>query len=408
MPRFSKRFYCLLALVIAVSIFVKCTDNKQLIADPRGPEYAGAASCRTCHQAVYDSFLLTSHQAATSTADLAHISGTFEEGKNVFSFNGNQQVKMERRGSKLFQVLYVDGLEKEAHPFDIGFGKKNAQTWLYWKGNNTYQLPVSYYTTVNNWGTSPGYSLQFPSFDRLIGRNCFECHSSNIGFLHSSDTNRSANSTPAIREAMDRKTFIAGIDCERCHGPSAQHVRFHTTNPGQSQGRFVTRIMAMSRQQQLDACALCHAGNDRVKLRTRFDFHPGDTLTRFLGTPLDTIIKTEPDVHGNQYGLLTESRCFTESVQLTCNTCHDPHRDTPGNLALYSSKCLGCHQQGTPSFCKETTTPAAVLLKNCIDCHMPNQPSSAISFYMSGSTQRNSYYLRTHKIGVYWREDIKK
>lgn len=398
----SKKMSFILVLIFTVSFLVKCMDNKKIPADPRGADYAGAGSCRSCHQAAYDSFLLTSHHAATAPGDVAHIKGSFTAGQNSFVFEGNQEIKMERRGPRLFQVLYMDGQEKEAHPFDISFGKKNAQTWLYWKGNNTYQLPVSYYTSVNAWGTSPGFSMMYPSFDRLVGRNCFECHSTHIGFQQHPDSKTS--SSPEKREQMDRRSLIAGIDCERCHGPAREHVMFHEQNPGQPQGRFITRIMGLSRQQQLDACAVCHSGNDRVKKKSRFAFRPGDTLSHFFGSLMDSIIKTEPDVHGNQFGLLSESRCFTQSLQLTCNTCHDPHRDTPGKLALYSAKCVGCHQPGSRAFCTVQSPAADVLVQNCIDCHMPNQPSSAISFQLSGSTQRVSYYLRTHKIAVYQRE----
>ncbi len=38
---------------------------------------------------------------------------------------------------------------------------------------------------------------------------------------------------------------------------------------------------------------------------------------------------------------------------------------------------------------------------NCIDCHMPKQPSRAITFQLSGSDTISSYLLRTHKIAVY-------
>lgn len=99
-------------------------DSKNIPADPRGADYAGAGSCRSCHQAAYDSFLLTSHHAATAPGDMKHIKGSFAEGQNSFAFSGNQMIKMERRGSRLFQVLYVDGKEQESHPFDISFGKR--------------------------------------------------------------------------------------------------------------------------------------------------------------------------------------------------------------------------------------------------------------------------------------------
>ncbi len=400
----SKKLSFILGLIFIVSFLVKCMDSKNIPADPRGADYAGAGSCRSCHQAVYDSFRLTSHHAATAPGDQVHVKGSFLEGKNSFAFDGNRQVKMEKRGGRLYQVLYIDGKEKESHPFDISFGSKNAQTWLYWSGNNTYQLPVSFYTSANAWGTSPGYSILYPSFDRLIGRNCFECHSSHIGFLHTADSSPANMNSPQKREEMDRRSLVTGIDCERCHGPAREHVIYHEQNPGQQAGRFITRIMGMSRQQQLDACAVCHSGNDRVKKKSRFAFRPGDTLSHFFGSLIDSIIKTEPDVHGNQYGLLTESRCFTQSLQLTCNTCHDPHRDNPGSLAIYSAKCVGCHQQGSPAFCTVQSPSADVLVQNCIDCHMPNQASSAISFQLSGSTQRYAYYLRTHKIAVYQTE----
>lgn len=388
-------------LIVAVAFLVKCTDTKRSLADPRGAGYAGSVSCRTCHQAVYDSFLLTAHYAATSPADYTHMKGRFSEGQNLFAFEGDQQVRMERRGSKLFQVLYEGGKELEAHPFDIGFGKNKAQTWLYWNGPNTYQLPVSYYTSVSTWGTSPGFSFLYPSFDRLIGRNCFECHSSNIDYLHKKDNIPEIQNSVEKREQMIPQSLVMGIDCERCHGPAAEHVKFHENNPGQRQGRFITRIIGMSRQQQLDACAVCHSGNDRIKLKSRFVFKPGDTLSHFFGTLLDTIIKTETDVHGNQYGLLSQSRCFTQSAQLTCTTCHDPHRDAASSLTIYSEKCLTCHKEGSPAFCTITNPVPGILKQNCIDCHMPNQPSSAISFQLSGNGERHSYLLRNHRIAVY-------
>ena len=50
---------------------------------------------------------------------------------------------MERRDSGLYQVLYVNGKEKEIHRFDITFGLKHAQTFLTWEGDQTFELPVT-------------------------------------------------------------------------------------------------------------------------------------------------------------------------------------------------------------------------------------------------------------------------
>jgi hypothetical protein len=44
---------------------------------------------------------------------------------------------------------------------------------------------------------------------------------------------------------------------------------------------------------------------------------------------------------------------------------------------------------------------ATTLKMNCIDCHMPQQPSRAITFQLSGDSSKSAYLLRTHKIAVY-------
>jgi hypothetical protein len=64
---------------------------------------------------------------------------------------------MEKRNDSLYQVLYKNGKEVEAHRFEIVFGIKHAQTSVYWRDRNTYELPVSYYNSINNWATSPDF-----------------------------------------------------------------------------------------------------------------------------------------------------------------------------------------------------------------------------------------------------------
>ena len=88
---------------------------------------------------------------------------------------------MQERDSGLYQASYINGKETEAHRMDILFGVKHAQTFLYWNGNKTFELPVSYYTGIGRWGTSPGFPATHASFNRFIGANCYECHSSFIG-----------------------------------------------------------------------------------------------------------------------------------------------------------------------------------------------------------------------------------
>jgi Cytochrome c554 and c-prime len=95
----------------------------------------------------------------------------------------------------------------------VGSGKK-GQTYLYWKENLLYQLPISYYVPTKSWCNSPGYPAGVPHFSRLIGVRCLECHSSRVAY---EDAGNNVN-------YIDRKSIEYGVDCERCHGASANHV----------------------------------------------------------------------------------------------------------------------------------------------------------------------------------------
>jgi len=109
-------------------------------------------------------------------------------------------------------------------------------------------------------------------------------------------------------------------------------------------------------------------------------------------------------VHGKQYQLLAESKCFLGS-NMDCSTCHNPHENASNNLSEYSKKCLSCHANVDHSSLKMETTVSAIN-SNCIDCHMPEQPSHAITFQLAGSNMKSAYLLRTHRIAIYPDKDV--
>lgn len=127
-----------------------------------------------------------------------------------------------------------------------------------------------------------------------------------------------------------------GIQCAHCHGGGERHEQ-------------------LTRSNGIDACTKCHGG--------LAGDHP-----------------PEPDVHGNQVGLLKSSRCFQRSGSMTCATCHDVHT-VQRDAAAFSPRCAACHA------CKSE----AATTTGCVDCHMPLQQSKLIAV--------QSY--RTHRIAVY-------
>lgn len=393
--RNRKSFLLILTISGLIMILSRCINNVETNKDPRGIVYVGSASCEKCHKAIYDSYVSTFHFNSTKTSSYKNISGSFASGQNTFVHNSDTKIVMEHRDNGLFQVLYVKGKEKESHRMDVTFGIKHAQTFLYWQGSKAFELPISYYTSVNTWGSSPAYPSVI-NFSRSIGKGCFECHSSYID-------SKLNPINQQVEEELDKSTLINGIDCERCHGPATNHVNYHLTYPEVKEAKYITASRFLSRQQKLDACAVCHSGNDKQKEISSFNFKMGDTLANFfLPWASSTHNKNDEfDVHGNQYNLLAESKCFLKSKTLNCFTCHDPHTNASNDLKMYSDKCITCHQNTDHNSLKLDQASANTIKTNCIDCHMPEQSSSAITFRLSGSNLKSAYMLRTHKIAVY-------
>lgn len=398
-----KKLQILFAITVLAVFLSNCKNQSDEYIDPRGTDYAGSESCIQCHQTQYDMALKSSHFKATAPASLGNILGDFDKGNHVFIYDKNTKLATEKRNDSLYQVLYKNGKEVEAHPFDIVFGVKHAQTSVYWRDHNTYELPVSYYHSIKGWATSPGFPADKPYFDRMVVKDCYSCHASNASSRTVQQNSAEKNTISMdVEDIIDSKTIVYGIDCERCHGPAKKHAEFHLKNPNVKVANNITSFKTLNRQQKLDACALCHGGNDGMKMKSRFDFKPGNNLSDFYRSTRSVTDTATFDVHGNQFRLMAQSKCFINSEKMDCITCHNPHENASKNLVSYSKICLSCHQTGIKHSDKTLKTMSGSLLaNNCVECHMPKKSSGAIKFQLSDSKQLSNYILRTHKIGIY-------
>lgn len=397
-----KKMRLLFALILLAVCFTNCKNSSDDYIDPRGTDYAGSESCIQCHQTQYNMALKSSHFKATAPASEENVLGDFDKGDHTFIYDQNTKLVMEKRGDSLFQVLYKNGKEVDAHRFDIVFGIKHAQTSVYWKNNNTYELPLSYYSSIHNWATSPGFPADKPYFDRMVVKDCYSCHASNASSRMVNQNSQERNMMSMdVEDIIDKRTIVYGIDCERCHGPAKKHVEFHLKNPNIKVANSITSIKGLNRQQRLDACALCHAGNDGMKMKSRFDFKPGDNLSDFYRNTRSITDTAKFDVHGNQFRLMAQSKCFIKSEKMDCITCHNPHENASKNMASYSKICMSCHQGLKHDEKTQKIMPEKLMASNCVECHMPKKSSNSIKFQLSDSKQLSEYILRTHKIGIY-------
>lgn len=264
-----------------------------------------------------------------------------------------------------------------------------GQSFLNWKDNYLFQLPITYFTAANEWSNSPGFPDKV-IFNRVITSRCMECHSTYAKLLSQPDKEP---------EAFDRNKIIYGVDCEKCHGPSAGHVQFHTQNREDTVPKYVINPAHFSRQQKLDLCTLCHGGRLQ-KTKPSFQFTSGDALTDYFKIDTTTPDPRTIDVHGNQYGLLRASKCFKMS-DMTCNSCHDVHKNEKGKAELFSQRCMSCHNSDHNNFCKMAPEIGNSIKKNCIDCHMPVKSSRAIAVFLPGKQTPTAALIRSHYIKIY-------
>ena len=134
------------------------------------------------------------------------------------------------------------------------------------------------------------------------------------------------------------------------------------------QAQHIVHPGRLPRERLFDVCGQCHGGIGRP-IRPAFSFRPGNVLTDYV-EPVEPA--GEPGVHSNdQLQRLRKSRCFLQSPQMSCVTCHDPHQVERGDDALFARRCQQCHEVAD---CALQPQIGSALGNHCTQCHMPRSP----------------------------------
>lgn len=359
-----------------------------IAVNEHGKGYAGSSVCLQCHREIAESHWQTAHFKSSAISDSSNVMGSFNKGENHYDLNEHIAFRMVKKQGNMFQEAFTkkDGQNIYSLKFDMTIGSGNkGQSYLSWMGNGLYQQQISYYAPTDRWINSPMYPKGRFVKPRPVVQKCIGCHATFAEtFSNHPQDNR-----------YKKNQMVLGIDCERCHGPAAKHVDYHRDHPEIKDAFDIGKFSNLNRQQRLDACALCHSGLDEKTTNGALKFDFGDVLVHAnTGVPDDA----ELDVHGNQYGLLTQSECFKKSEKMDCTTCHNPHKNERGDSVKFNAICIGCHSSGKKE-CAKKKNPLD--RDDCIKCHMPVSPSKSMSINSGVNDSITPLYVRTHLIKSY-------
>jgi hypothetical protein len=138
------------------------------------------------------------------------------------------------------------------------------------------------------------------------------------------------------------------VTCEACHGPGREHIAAARRH---DRDLKMAHLAGLRAEISIELCGQCH----RSPASNRRDDDP----------------MAETQLARLQGFALAQSACFRKSGgNLSCVTCHDPHRDADRTgHAVYDARCQSCHHDPAAhqSVCK------AQPQGDCVSCHMPAQ-----------------------------------
>jgi len=350
--------------------------------------FVRAEVCGECHAEKYEGLRNTAHYQTSREASRQTVLGQFGIQGQMPTRDPNLRFEMIDRGDGLYQrvVVQKDGKTYEhSERFDIVTGSgKQGQTSLYWHEDLLLQLPISYFLESEGWINSPGrYRDGTADFARPITIRCLDCHATFFAAAYGQEAR------------YDRSNYILGVTCVRCHGPGWAHVQYHRTHPDETAARYIVHPGKLPRERANDVCAQCHSGVGEL-LGPAFGYQPGDPLGEHLALTMAGEANSDDPHAANQLARLIQSRCYQGSPEMTCATCHDPHRHERGELKTFAARCGKCHES---VHCKVAAKEPGVLMDRCVECHMPSRRD--MEGVMQTSQGQQHPLVRDHFIKVW-------
>jgi tetratricopeptide (TPR) repeat protein len=337
------------------------------------PDRVDSRVCAGCHSEIAESYARTGMARSFFRPAAANTIEDYAKQPDYYHALSGTRYRMTVRDGRYYQRRWqLDAAGREINveevSIDYVMGSGNhARSYLHrTERGMLIELPLGWYPDHGGeWAMDPGNDVPRPQTRRFVSYKCMFCHNA---YPEVSAANQAPGSDPIFTGDLPQ-----GIDCQRCHGPGAEHVRTSGRAP-------MVDPAKLSPERRMEVCMQCHLETTSGRIpavlqrfeRAAFSYIPGQPLAEFAlhfdhapGTGHDDKFEAVSSVYR-----LRQSRCFLESSgKLECLTCHDPHRIPRGAEALreYSAACLRCHANAAHP------AGVAATAADCITCHMPKR-----------------------------------
>ncbi len=363
--------YLNLLLFLLMLTGISCSQRS---GEENSGDFSGSESCMECHEKFYQLWSPSHHGKAMEPMTAAYIASKNLVNSDDFSLEGKEyRVVFE---DSTMTMVERDGNSETKYPIVWALGGKNVSYYLTELDNGMLQtIPLAYDHNKKIWYNNPESAVRhfpdqnmpadqaLPWKDRMYTFNtsCYSCHVSQLetNFDVATDSYRSTWKEP-------------GINCETCHGPSAEHVR--VMKIAEKKGKVPNDIKLIvtskfTQEQHNSSCAPCHAQMRPITP----SYMPGD---RFWDN-YDLVTLEDNDFYPDgrdlgetyTYTSWNMNQCMLNG-ELHCVTCHtssgrNRYKDNPNEA------CLQCHNNRTENLTAHTGHKADSEGSVCVNCHMP-------------------------------------